>query len=88
MSALEAPVIFQRPIEQDKQDGYGLETGAEARGDAEREMVLDSTPDEQYFVIPEGEYDTVPLRQRTKGLAADGGLGQQIENLGFSQHHF
>lgn len=54
MSALEAPVIFQRPIEQDKQDGYGLETGAEARGDAEREMVLDSTPDEQYFVIPEG----------------------------------
>lgn len=53
MSALEAPVIFQRSIEQDKQDDSGLETGAEARGDEEREMVLDLTPDEQYFVIPE-----------------------------------
>lgn len=54
MSALDAPVIFQRPIEVDKQNGYEVEHGAHAGSDAEDETVLDSTPEEQYFVIPEG----------------------------------
>lgn len=88
MSSLPAPVIFQRPIEPDKQDEYGVEAGAEARGGTENEMVLDSIPEEQYFVIPEGKYDSLPFRQSTKDRAADGGLGGQIENWGFSRHHF
>lgn len=75
MSALDAPVIFQRPIEQDKQGDYGVEAGAEARGDADGEMVLDSAPEEQYFVVPEGQYNRVPLGQCAKELAADGDLG-------------
>lgn len=54
MSALDAPVIFQRPIESDIQHDYGLEAGAQARADTGDETVLDSTPEEQYFVIPEG----------------------------------
>lgn len=54
MSNLDAPIIFQRPIQQDKQDGYGVEAGTGARDDTEVERALDSTLDEQHFVIPEG----------------------------------
>lgn len=54
MSNLDDPTIFQRPIQQDKQDGYGVEAGTGTRGDTEDVRALGSTLDEQHFVIPEG----------------------------------
>ncbi|MCJ1465141.1 hypothetical protein MMC07_003757 [Pseudocyphellaria aurata] len=52
MSALDAPAIFQRPIEVDKEENYGAAAGVQTRNEA-GETVLDSIPDAQYFVIPE-----------------------------------
>ena len=77
MSNPDAPTIFQRPIQQDKQDGYGFEAGLGARGDTEDVRALDSTLDEQQFVIPEGYYESISSCQRTKGFAADGVLGDR-----------
>lgn len=54
MSALDAPVIFQRPIEVDKEENYGAAAGAQTGNEPDDETVLDAIPDEQYFVIPEG----------------------------------